>query len=63
MVNKTLLTQKETADFLRISISTLNRIRTAGKIRFYKNNLRIVYDYDEHILPYLKEREHNNKDH
>ncbi len=57
-----LLSEKEAADFLGISKSTLIRKRTSGEVAFYQVGTRIRYSLDSHLLPYLKDCERNGKE-
>jgi excisionase family DNA binding protein len=47
MVEEKYLTTKETSTFLRISVSTLNRLVRQNKIPFYKVSHRRLFDKHE----------------
>ena len=54
METRRLLLTREAAEFLRISVSTLNRMRDNGSIEYYKIGFRILFDVDKHLIPYLE---------
>jgi len=52
--SKPLLAEKEAAVFLGISKSSIMRRRYAGEIPHYRIGLRILYDVERHLIPYLE---------
>ena len=51
---ETLLTEKEAADYMKISAMTVGRLRKAGKLPFYRIGFRVVYSIENHIRPFLQ---------
>lgn len=53
-MSETLLTEREAADFMKMSKSSLIRRRNRHEISFYQNGMWIRYSLENHIKPYLK---------
>jgi len=49
-----LLTTAEVADILHVGTAHMLRLARAGKIGSYKAGKQYLFDYDRHIVPYLR---------
>lgn len=61
MKEKDKLSSREAARFLGVSVSTLTRLRNLEKIDYYRIGLRVIYSIENHLKPFLKDCERNQK--
>lgn len=52
--SETLMTEKEVAQYLKISAKTVSRHRESGAIGFYKMGGRVMFSFEKHVQPYLE---------
>lgn len=54
---ETLLSETESAKFLKVSRMTVIRKRKAGDLPHYRIGFRVLYSLEKHLLPFLKKCE------
>jgi excisionase family DNA binding protein len=58
---RNLLSEKEAAAYIGISVSTLKRKRYSGEVTYYRIGNRILYSPDKHLDLFLRQCEQNSE--
>jgi excisionase family DNA binding protein len=52
--NQKILTALELCELTRLSRPTISRLTASGKLQCYRVGVRVLFDWERHVLPFLQ---------